>query len=488
MVDTGPECSCKIARVSAEPSDADLVASRYRVHRASPRGFAQAYTREGEGGTPLLLLHGWPETRRIWWRNLHPLAEAGFEVIAPDLRGFGESDVAPDGYCDVPSHSRDLYALVRGALGHPRVIVAAGDAGGAVAQDLSLRFPGFVERLVIFNSPLPYLKGEMDGLRTRPPAESADYFVRQGTDADALAAELDTPERRRRYIATFYTSRFWSHPGRFSSAAVDFMTEPFADGARLRAGFGTYESVFREDARSEPPLLSKNPTPALILFGASDHVIYPDFDAMAARVFPDHVGPLRVPRAGHFLQWEAAGVLNGAICRLCRPALATGAGERAFVGLGSNLGSREACLVGAVAALRATRGVHDVVVSPVYETDPVGPGTQGPYLNAVARLDSTLSPHALLERLLAIERAWGRERGPVRHTPRTLDLDLLLFGGQVVETPGLTLPHPRLHERAFVLEPLFDLAPKLVHPVTGETVERMAGRTRGSLAVRRRDA
>ncbi len=468
--------------------DPDLDALRFRAHRADPRGFAQAYTREGEGGAPLLLLHGWPETRRIWQRNIAPLAEAGFEVIAPDLRGFGDSDIAPDGYCDTPSHSRDLYALVRGHLGHTRISVAAGDAGGAVAQDLSLRFPGFVERLTIFNSPLPYLKGKMDGLETRPPVEASDYFVRQGTDADALAAELDTEGLRRRYIASFYTSRFWAHPGAFTRAAVDFMTEPFADAAHLRASFGVYESVFREDARSEPPLLSQNPTPTLILFGASDHVIYPDFDAMAAVVFPDHVGPFRVPRAGHFLQWEAADTLNGAIGQLCRPQpRPSGPWERAFVSLGSNLGPREVLLAGAVAALRATRGVRDVVVSPVYETDPVGPGEQGPYLNLVASLETDLTPHALLERLLAIERDSGRERGPVRNTARTLDLDLLLFGDRSIETPDLDVPHPRMRERAFVLEPLCDLAPELVFPVTGETIQQLAASVRDSVSVRRRD-
>jgi 2-amino-4-hydroxy-6-hydroxymethyldihydropteridine diphosphokinase len=473
---------------SDDPSELD--ASRFGVRRASPRGFVQAYTREGDGGAPLLLLHGWPETRRIWWRNVGALADAGFDVIAPDLRGFGDSDVAPDGYCDVPSHARDLYALVHGELGIPRVTVVAGDAGGAVAQDLSLRFPGFVERLVLFNCPLPYLKGEMDGLRTRPPVEAGDYFLRQGTDADALEAELGTPGERRRYVATFYTSRFWGHPGGFTPAAVDFMTEPFADAAKLRAGFGLYESVFSERARSEPPLIARNPTSALILFGASDHVIHPDFDAMAARVFPSHVGPLRVPRAGHFLQWEAADVLNGAIRWLCRPEPGPRPGARetrAFVGLGSNLGAREAALAGAVAALRATRGVRDVVVSPVYETDPVGPGEQGAYLNAVARLDTRLPPGSLLARLLEIERDFGRERGPVRDLPRTLDLDLLLYGERVLESEHLCVPHPRLHERAFVLEPLRDLAPGLVHPVLHESVERLAERVRDLAAVRRRD-
>src|ERR1700704_5251988 len=85
----------------------------YAIHRAKPRGFNQAYVHENPGGAgPLVLVHGWPETKRIWWRVIDTLAAAGFEVIVPDLRGFGDSDVAPDGLHDVPSHARDLHALV----------------------------------------------------------------------------------------------------------------------------------------------------------------------------------------------------------------------------------------------------------------------------------------------------------------------------------------------------------------------------------------
>jgi pimeloyl-ACP methyl ester carboxylesterase len=300
----------------------DVDPERYAIRSASPRGFSQAYLRAGEGGLPVVLVHGWPETKRIWWRNVEPLACAGFDVVAPDLRGFGDSGLAPDGFYDVATHARDLHALLHDVLGFERVVAVGGDLGGPVIQDLSLRFPGFVERLVLFNSPLPFLKERMGGLRTRPPRESMDYFLRQGTDADALAAELSTPDRRRRYVATFYTSRYWAHPGAFEPAAIDFMTEPFADGAKLRASFTNYECTFRAELRSEPPLLAENPTPAFLLFGPSDHVIYPDFDRMAALVFPQHVGPFLVRDAGHFLQWEAAGVLNGALRAFCGDLLA----------------------------------------------------------------------------------------------------------------------------------------------------------------------
>ena len=183
-----------------------------------------------------------------------------------------------------------------------------GDLGGPVIQDLALRHPEWVERMVVFNSPLPYDKERMAGLRSRPAREASDYFVRQGTDPDGLAAELDTPEQRRRYIATFYTSRFWAHPGAFidpteppgrfgGSAVVDFHTEPFASAASLRASFGGYESVFDPAARSEAPLLDRNDhTPTLVLFGPSDHVLYPDFDRMAAAVLRSSRGPVPAAR------------------------------------------------------------------------------------------------------------------------------------------------------------------------------------------------
>lgn len=292
----------------------DLRADRFATHFTGVRGFRQAFVREGAGGIPVLLVHGWPETKRIWWRNIEQLAAAGFEVIAPDLRGFGESEVGPDGFHDVPSHSRDLYALVHDVLGHEQVYLVGGDLGGPVIQDLSLRYPGFARGMVLFNSPLPFDKERMAGMNTRPAREASDYFIRQGTDADGLAAELATPEMRRRYIATFYTSRFWGHPGAFTPEAVDFMTEPWADGDRMRASFGAYESSMKAEARSEPSVMAApNPTPAMILFGTSDHVLYPDFDRMAATDFPNHIGPFLLRDCGHFVQWEAAHALNSAI-------------------------------------------------------------------------------------------------------------------------------------------------------------------------------
>jgi 2-amino-4-hydroxy-6-hydroxymethyldihydropteridine diphosphokinase len=157
----------------------------------------------------------------------------------------------------------------------------------------------------------------------------------------------------------------------------------------------------------------------------------------------------------------------------------------ACVGLGSNLGDRAARLVAAVAALRATAGISGVTCSSVFETDPVGPAPQGPYLNAAACLQTSLSARELLDRLLAIERAQGRRRTAERLGPRTLDLDLLLFGDLQIDEPGLIVPHPRLHERGFVLEPLSEIAAERAHPLLGETIAVLARRVRDPDAVRR---
>jgi 2-amino-4-hydroxy-6-hydroxymethyldihydropteridine diphosphokinase len=133
---------------------------------------------------------------------------------------------------------------------------------------------------------------------------------------------------------------------------------------------------------------------------------------------------------------------------------------RAFIGLGSNLGDRRAYLKDAVEGLRAQGDV--VAVSPLYETEPVGgPAGQGRYLNVVVELATSDSPRRLLERCRALEAAAGRVRSE-RWGPRTLDADVLFVEGAEVDEPDLTVPHPRLWERRFVLQPLADLAPDLV--------------------------
>jgi pimeloyl-ACP methyl ester carboxylesterase len=276
-----------------------------------------AYDREGTGGAPLLLIHGWPETRRIWHRNVSALADAGFEVIAPDLRGFGDSGLAPDDRYDAAAHAHDMAALMREELGHESAVACAGDLGGVVAQDLSLRYQGLVTRLALFNTIPPVLPDGPRGV-PREVRMAADYFVRQSRDADGLAAELDSEDKRRRYIAPFYGSRFWAAPGSFTREEVDWMTEPFADPERFRASISNYEYVGGPRSAPEPPrMLEPNPTPALILYGPEDHVIPRDFPERMEAAFANRAGPFVVPGAGHFLQWERAEVLNGALRWLC---------------------------------------------------------------------------------------------------------------------------------------------------------------------------
>jgi len=149
--------------------------------------------------------------------------------------------------------------------------------------------------------------------------------------------------------------------------------------------------------------------------------------------------------------------------------------QRVYVGLGSNLGDREQTLRAAVAALAAHPAVEVVAVSTLIDTEPVGYTDQPRFLNGVAALDTELSARELLELLLEVERSFGRRRdGVPSHGPRTLDLDLLLYGGDEIDEPGLRVPHPRLHERRFVLEPLAEVAPGLEVPGRGRVEALLA--------------
>ena len=309
-----------------------------------------AYARHGHGGEPLLLLHAGPDAIRRFARCAPRLAQAGFDAIAPQLPDHSWSERESE----LSACSGALYGLLRDRLGIERVTAAGGGLAATIAQDLSLRFPGYVERLVL-----------------------------------------------------------WDH------AAAE---------------------------RTEP-------TPCVVLASLADEDLVGAIRRVAA---PPRQDP-----------WPD--------------------GEIAYVGLGSNLGERERHLCAAAAALRATEGIRDVVVSPAYESRAQGPGPQGPYLNAVARFETRLSPRSLLVRLLAIEREEGRIRGDERNAARTLDLDVLLFGSRRVDDADLVIPHPRLAERPFVLDPLCDLAPELVHPLLGESIDSLARRVRDSAAARRRE-
>lgn len=160
-------------------------------------------------------------------------------------------------------------------------------------------------------------------------------------------------------------------------------------------------------------------------------------------------------------------------------------GAHAFIGLGSNLAHPRRQLAKALARIDAIPGVRVLRVSPNYRTEAIGGMPQPDYVNAVALVSTSLAPRALLARLLSIERTQHRRRdaSTPRNAPRTLDLDLLLYGARRIRSPQLTLPHPRMHERAFVLRPLCDIAPatripgcslakRFLPSVRGQRIER----------------
>lgn len=290
----------------------------FAIHRAPVDGdLSLAYIREGEGGYPLVLVHGYPETKRIWWRNIIPLAEAGYEVIVPDLRGYGDSDLSENDQYDLVLYSRDVHTLVHDVLGHQRVGLLGGDVGGAVIVDMANRWPEFAERMVFFNTVAPFIVDQVDwyterglSLNPLPHGPTGDYRIRQGRDPDQLRAELDTPERCRRYVKDFYEHRLLASQYSFEEDDYDFMTEPFADLERLASGWSVYQLEYGRPMTEPPMMGTQVQAPTLILYGPDDQVVPTDFPKRCEIAFANRVGPVVIPECGHFLQWERADVFN----------------------------------------------------------------------------------------------------------------------------------------------------------------------------------
>jgi len=146
--------------------------------------------------------------------------------------------------------------------------------------------------------------------------------------------------------------------------------------------------------------------------------------------------------------------------------------SRVFVGIGSNEGDRLEHISRAIQQLSNTPGIQVSRMATIYDTEPLGP-PQPEYLNTVIEMDTTLSPQQLLDALKLLERQLGRVPSTQRWSPRVIDLDVLLYDDRILSEPALTIPHPRMHERRFVLEPLAQLAPTLVHPILHKTVEEL---------------
>jgi 2-amino-4-hydroxy-6-hydroxymethyldihydropteridine diphosphokinase len=147
---------------------------------------------------------------------------------------------------------------------------------------------------------------------------------------------------------------------------------------------------------------------------------------------------------------------------------------KAYVAMGSNLGKRQTAIRSALERLRQIAGVEVVAVAALRETEPIdAPVGSGRFMNSAVALETQLLPEELLVQLLRIERELGRTRDEVRNSPRTLDLDLLLYDTVVMNRPEIIIPHPRMHLRAFVLQPLAEIAPNVVHPTSGKTVQQL---------------
>ena len=156
---------------------------------------------------------------------------------------------------------------------------------------------------------------------------------------------------------------------------------------------------------------------------------------------------------------------------------------RVFIGIGSNQGDRLALISQAARALGAAEGTRVVQMATIRETEPLGP-PQEPYLNTVVEVETERTPEELLRALQDVERRLGRAPSPQRWGPRVIDLDLLLYDDRVIRRPDLSIPHPRMHERDFVLEPLAQLAPEVIHPVLRQSVASL----RDQVASQRRSA
>jgi pimeloyl-ACP methyl ester carboxylesterase len=206
-------------------------------------------------------------------------------------------------------------------LGWERAVVTGHDLGASIAIDLANRHPDRVGRLVILDdsTPAPDDAFAAAGI----PAGNAgsavyDYVRRQGRDADALVAELDTPERRRRYVAEFYGHRLWCPPNAFDEQDLAFLTEPYGEAGRLRASFADYEVVMGTRPLSAPEMLDRPvQQPVLILVGADQVTKDDHVEQRCAIAYPEAVGPFWVKGAGHFLPWERPELVNRAIRSFC---------------------------------------------------------------------------------------------------------------------------------------------------------------------------
>jgi pimeloyl-ACP methyl ester carboxylesterase len=311
-------------------------AGAFDIRRATVRdGIEIAYVRDGAGGVPLLLLHGWPTTKRIFYRNITPLAEAGFDVIVPDASGWGDSPLIPGRYSDFTSSAHDFTALMK-QLGFSRWVLGGFDAGSATALHMVNRFPKRVIRLLLWNAGVPHLPDDYEraGIRgdmLQEISERTDHMHEHGSDPDAFAGRFTSPEARSEYVKGFYQGRVWkpggptimvAAPGSFDDESASFHAQPFENAESFRASLHYYHAMVHPELAFERPLLDRKVnTETMFLYGLEDKIVGVRSTLRAEVAFPNLVGPFLVAGGGHFLSWERPEIFNRALVCFCRDIL-----------------------------------------------------------------------------------------------------------------------------------------------------------------------
>ena len=315
---------------------APIARDAFETHFLTIRdGVRLAFNREGIGGFPMLMLHGWPGGKRLFWRNIAALAAAGFEVIVPDQRGFGESPAMPEHPLSVQESARDVYALMK-ELGHESCIIVGGDMGSGVAIQAMHLFPGFCRRFVTYNGFAPALPDvyEAAGLPRSQLDEIvkvSDHLDLHAVHADRLADSLTSDQARLDYVASYYTGHVWREgqpirnlaaAGSFSREDAIFHAEQLADAQSFRMSLGFYESVMNPQPDAEPVLLDRQiEVETLLFWGMHDEIVRIEYPRQWRLGCKKLIGPFFV-EAGHFVQWEAAETFNNAIVAFNRDLLA----------------------------------------------------------------------------------------------------------------------------------------------------------------------
>lgn len=315
----------------------------FKLHRAIVRGGTElAFVREGIGGVPILLMHGWPATKRIFYRNVEALARAGFEVVVPDASGWGDSPVPEGRYADFTSSALDFVALME-SLGHSRWVLGAFDFGSLSALHMVNRFPAKIIRFVLWNGAVPQLPEEWEragigGEVLAEDGEQSDHIRNQGQDPDRYVKRFRSDEERVRYVMGFYQGRAFKEggplltlaaPGSFDDETARFHAEPFANASSFRASMNYYAALLHPDLAFEPlQNTQKIDVETLFMYGIEDKLVGVKSARRAELGFTNLVGPFLIPGGGHFLCWERARVVNNAIISFCRELLTNPARQK----------------------------------------------------------------------------------------------------------------------------------------------------------------